>query len=606
MLLEVQTLRKVGVRNMANKLGVITEIIEPEQVIQVNDTLRQPDGIWYYYKDGWIEGADVKVIRDIEFLFKARSLGFDLQLFGFGLPSFTKVLNNSTQRSSRSAPIFGGAGTPIFGGSGTVGMGGMGDYNPTGSGMNPLTINQLGIKTGGGLFGKTLGGMGIDSLFDGSFIDNLFGNMLDELLGSIFNKLAYVVGFDVMSILGSLFGIFDGLDFSSLYSNLLDKYGYNMYDDNSVERDWWEDVVDEYFKYRGCNGEMITRTFDNLSWVQDAYYSTPSLESEPVQSEVEFHRNLYNADYSELSESIEKTKESLNLKIDRMDWFINFNRYRLTHPDYHLTNTRAYVFMTRPDLNILDGMTGAMNPSIKDTNKAAFFYNNILKHGNICRSLSRSFAGNHDFIPLVCNTARSLDLSDESIKTLEHGETLTGWKTVYARHNIESRTAGTFNMSFIDDNQLSIFKLHHIWHEYMNSVSRGLFSPKESYVRNIELDYAVSLYYFLTGEDGQRLLYWTKYIGVLPTSLPSSAFAFNEGNTVKTPDISFSYAYSCKDVCDPITLAEFNHNSRGSFNYSPVYNNKTTRCNPTIVGSPFIDTADGGVTYNLRFRAKGS
>ena len=55
MLLEVKTLRQVGVRNLANKLGVVTEIIEADQIIQVNDTKRQPDGLWYFYNDGWID-----------------------------------------------------------------------------------------------------------------------------------------------------------------------------------------------------------------------------------------------------------------------------------------------------------------------------------------------------------------------------------------------------------------------------------------------------------------------------------------------------------------------------------------------------------------------
>ena len=606
MLLEVKTLRQVGVRNLANKLGVVTEIIEADQIIQVNDTKRQPDGLWYFYNDGWIEGSKVKVIRDIEFMFKARSLGFDLQLFGFGIPSFTKALNNSVQTSSRnSSPSQ--FGSPLLGGMGHSGMGGTGDYAPSVNGdMQSASLSQLGIKTGGGLFGDALGGMSLTSIFDGSFLDGLFDSMVDNLLGSLFNKLSYVVGFDVMSILGSLFGIFDGLNFDSLYTDLLYNYGFDMFDSNSSERNWWENVVDEYFKYHGCNGQMITKSFGDLTWTQDAYYNTPLLSSKPVQSEVDFNRSLYNADYSELEEAIEKTRESLNLKIDRMDWFVNFNRYRLTHPDYHLTNSKAYVFMTRPDLNILDGFSNAMNPEIQNTNKAAFFYSNALKHPNICRSLTKSFAANHDFIPLVCNTVRSLDIADETMKTLEHGETLTGWKTVYARHNIDSKTAGTFNMNFIDDNHISIFTLHNIWHEYMNAVSRGLFSPKDGYKRNLELDYAVSVYYFLAAEDSQRLLFWTKYIGVLPTNVPSSAFSFSEGNPIRIPELSLSYAYSAKETCDPLTLAEFNHNSRGSFNYVPAYNDKTTRCNPTIVGSPFIDTNDGGVTYNLRFREKGS
>ena len=84
-------------------------------------------------------------------------------------------------------------------------------------------------------------------------------------------------------------------------------------------------------------------------------YRTPILNSQQIPEEVKFNTDLFNNIYDDFKESITKVKTNLDLNIERMDWFVNFNRYRKTHPDYHLVGSQGHVFMTRPALNLFEG-----------------------------------------------------------------------------------------------------------------------------------------------------------------------------------------------------------------------------------------------------------
>ena len=341
---------------------------------------------------------------------------------------------------------------------------------------------------------------------------------------------------------------------------------------------------------------------------ENADYRTPLLESKLVDSEVKFWNSLYENVYDDFTESISKVKTNLDLNIERMDWFVNFNRYRKTHPDYHLTGSQGHVFMTRPALNIFSGNSASeVSEGIKNSSDAAFFAEAIKRHSTIAKSLTPVLSGSHDFIPIIHNTARSIDIQDTAIDTLEHGETLTKWKIMYAKDVIKSLTSGTFSISYVDDNHLSISFLHLIWLYYMNGVSRGEYGPVDQCIKDGILDYASSCYYILTDITGENIIFWSKYWGVFPTNYPSSSFSLKESDMVKTPDITIQYAYSFKRDMDPLILAEFNRNSQAGqdFSYIPIHLKGADMPYGTMVGPPFIEYytgEDGSASYKLRFR----
>ena len=105
---------------------------------------------------------------------------------------------------------------------------------------------------------------------------------------------------------------------------------------------------------------------------------------------------------------------------------------------------------------------------------------------------------------------------------------------------------------------LSIYKMIKMWCEYIDAVWRGEAAPKSEYIRLHVIDYAISIYYFLTDNTGENIIFWSKYTGCFPTSVPSSTFSDKLGDMISNPSYNISFAYSRKDDCNPIHLAEFN------------------------------------------------
>ena len=117
-------------------------------------------------------------------------------------------------------------------------------------------------------------------------------------------------------------------------------------------------------------------------------------------------------------------------------------------------------------------------------------------------------------------------------------------------------------------------------------------------------NYATSIYYFLCAEDGESIVFWTKFTGCIPTTIPSSNFSDSTDTSIKMPKYSIQWQYAFKKDYDPFSLAEFNHLTGSDFSYVNNYNSETARSYQTIVGAPFVDTNTGGRLFKLRFRRK--
>jgi len=319
----------------------------------------------------------------------------------------------------------------------------------------------------------------------------------------------------------------------------------------------------------------------------------------------------YLTDYSFIDENLKRIKNNLNLigykGSNELNYslFHNFNRFKIAFPDYHLSKTFAHVFFTRPDLNIIN-YEGNKNYSLHSQlqNESVYYY--LFKNNpDLLISLTSSFSSEHDFNPFLSNTAQSFELSDEYIKTIEHGETFTGYKLQYGRSNIESKTAGNISISFTDNDKLYIYKTIKAWVDYISKIYRGELVSKAEFIYKKILDYACSLYYILCGPDNETILFWSKYFGLFPTNIPSSTSSWSKNNLLKMPEYSISFAYSFKEDFSPLSLAEFNMNSRGGFTYKKTYEPGLLSTGKTFTGSPFIETvknANGDYVFKLRFR----
>jgi len=323
-------------------------------------------------------------------------------------------------------------------------------------------------------------------------------------------------------------------------------------------------------------------------------------------------KDKYFNDYSFVINDINKIENNLNIGLNadavsavKNNLLNKFNRFLIAFPETSLPKTFAHVFFTRPDLNLYNESTGALLDKISND---SFYYFLNKNSPDLLKSLTMSFSSTHDFNPYLSNVAASFGNKDEYIDTGEYGATYTGWKIKYGKHNINSKNAGEFDITYTDDSNLNVYKIHKAWVEYISRVYRGEFDVKRSSITSHTLDYACSVYYFLCGPDGETILFWSKYTGVFPTNIPSNAFAWTKGNIVKMPEYAIQYEYSWKEDMSPTSLAEFNLNSSRQSRYlhANIYEPNNLGTGKTFVDAPFITTTFdkvGGYEYKLRFRA---
>lgn len=334
----------------------------------------------------------------------------------------------------------------------------------------------------------------------------------------------------------------------------------------------------------------------------------------------EISRIKYNMDisYATKDDVYELGKGSIGYLTDlQKKLHHSFNRNKIAYPDRELTKTFAYVFFTRPDLNILTyGSDKPSEFSIKtsvvgsDPKYSYIFHNNQ----NTLRSLVSNGNPYHKFLILLSNEAQSFEVADTVIKTVEDGETYNGNKIIYGRTDHESNTAGEFNIRYVDSVNLDVFKLHLIWVDYINKVSRGVFEPKEEYMKRKILDYACSCYYFLCGPDGSTILYWQKLTGVFPVNTGENTFSWDSGTLLSKPEINIRYMYSMRSVMDIAHLSEFNALTKANGDvvdntnlekpasgFKSAYSPEHIQTGSTLTHSPYIwQTKD--VAGNMIFR----
>jgi hypothetical protein len=168
----------------------------------------------------------------------------------------------------------------------------------------------------------------------------------------------------------------------------------------------------------------------------------------------------------------------------------------------------------------------------------------------------------HAFIPYITTRVESLQLPDYTIKQNQIIQPYTHYTVPYTTSALESTTGGTFDMTFREDKYFSIHKLFYGWIYYQNNVMRNIFRPKDKYLYYNALDYATSIYDFIVDDTGENIVYWAKYTGCVPTSVPMSDLSFNRNSGAETK-CSVSFSYFMHEHMDRNILMDFQYNSLG-------------------------------------------
>lgn len=373
--------------------------------------------------------------------------------------------------------------------------------------------------------------------------------------------------------------------------------------------------ISDEVEFTIINGEKVYKSSPGINDTNEPKYVQNANHFPPVAGYVNgSYRYNYYMDYSDMENEFEAMRTNLNLnpKSRRSLYLQNvntYNRFKVANPNNELSKSFAHVFFIRPDLNILSetSSTGVVDLSDTLKNDASMYY--ALHHSpELLKQLTHNNGETHDFMFMLSNAANSFEISDEYIKTDTYGDSYTGFKIPIGKHNNESKTSGTFNITYQDDRDLHIYHLHKIWTDYISAVFRGQIKSKDTYIKNKIIDYASAVYYILTAEDGETIIFWSKYYGVFPTNSPSSVTSWSKGNLLHNPQYTVNYTYAFKEDFNPLTLVEFNMHSpkEALYKYVKTYNSSLLSTGNTTVGAPFIETFNGTLdipyTFKLRFR----
>ena len=263
-----------------------------------------------------------------------------------------------------------------------------------------------------------------------------------------------------------------------------------------------------------------------------------------------------------------------------------FNR---RHTEDPLVTGYNYLFITAPELPIHSGspsLTGRYD-SQRVSNISSGGAGDILQHnikmlnlpsesggaGNTIYSdyIVRCLAGLRPFIPILTNRATSYVMSDEVLGTIDYSETWNRYKIVLGTTGKDSRISGNFTINFMEDNFLTIMKLHRLWTEYIEKVfmgdcvSGGVLLSGDMLDNNIRtIDYMCSVYQFAVQPDGETLIHWCRYTGVMPTKVPWSELTSEDGSIDIKKAVPIEYQFSYKEDMSMYVLRDFTLLSGGT------------------------------------------
>lgn len=313
-----------------------------------------------------------------------------------------------------------------------------------------------------------------------------------------------------------------------------------------------------------------------------------------------------------------------------------FNRYRTIYPGDELVSGKHYMFIVKPDLNIIDA--AAKDPYFANLLMTKPYILQALTHIDIVNApiavngASQIYPVDEDnhFISFLSNRAMSFTLPDYQVAEYKLDQPFTNFSTSYAGNSNEIRTNQSVQIQFRETENLDITALFDAWIKYIDLVSYGIVTPFYDYNTSAMyygvpiIDYATSIYEIITKPDGTEIIYWAKMTGVFPTSIPHSNYQFTVEDRLDN-GIEIQFSGGLPETLNPKIFSDFNYNAGiftdgGSSNELPntmrIKNPKFvphaqifddvdgTPSGSSIVGAPFITFDTLNKVYKLRWRPR--
>jgi len=242
-----------------------------------------------------------------------------------------------------------------------------------------------------------------------------------------------------------------------------------------------------------------------------------------------------------------------------------------TGVDYAETGI-SYVFITKPDLNLTkdlksenytykertEEISNATQPALYNTLQSGFIEYVARNYPDVIDSLTCNKSGKQSFIPLLFNYYKSFSLEDQNTSEGNYNETWRGFSQKLPTTATQSYNGGTFSIMYDETNPPLITFLHKVWFDYMEGVKFNQMTPSMDTLKRREIDYSASLYYFLLAPDGETIVFWAKYTGIFPQSVPYGSFSGGDISARNLIQVTVNYVYNYKEFLEPSILVDFN------------------------------------------------
>jgi hypothetical protein len=246
------------------------------------------------------------------------------------------------------------------------------------------------------------------------------------------------------------------------------------------------------------------------------------------------------------------TDESLNFG---KNFFTKITKYRNFFPtssvDFH-QNGYWHVFFTKPDLNFSEITNKVLDME-------GIPYSNTIKD---YLSATRGGSGGF-FIPLLSNLAKGVPITDIAAESKSAFETFEGHGIVYGGSTSHSRYMSEVSIPFVDLRGIPILNTMKYWMKYIENAKKGNVTRSDSNREQRVLDYASSIYVFITEPDGCTITFWAKYTGVFPKGLPFSSLSDSAGSG-SIPEFQIPFAYTYVEENEVAIIRDFNTIVSGS------------------------------------------
>lgn len=280
----------------------------------------------------------------------------------------------------------------------------------------------------------------------------------------------------------------------------------------------------------------------------------------------------------------------------------NFNRFYALYPELELPgNLKTYVFITRPDCNIFSNISDGI--LTEDAKTDGMTQRLLLSNPEILMMLSKDLTWQHDFIPYLQGRTLSMQIPDVQIRTSDFTVPFFSYKYSFPTVMNESETGGSFDITFREDGEFRVTKMFNYWINYMDAINKNRYKPSRSHILDNSFDYMCSVYEFICDPTSEWILFYAKYTGCVPVSVPTSNMSFSLGDSYDNK-VPISFQYIRTECMKPGIITDFMRNvHRRSGVYCDLRDDDFDVTSPSLVACPTIvqSSAESGNKLLLKW-----